>query len=135
VVKTGQSFGDSEMADRVVPWFDAAIGVCLILGLLTRPAAILGAIFLASICLSQWPLTPGAAPIYNQAIEMLALLVLAAVGAGRFLGLDYFLSCAYGACFGARRTPNAAIVTTSPTSTTKSSAAGTPAAQRIGAAK
>jgi uncharacterized membrane protein YphA (DoxX/SURF4 family) len=69
-----------------VPWFDVTIGVCLILGLLTRAAAILGALFLASVCASQ--LAPGALPIYNQAIEMLALLALAAIGAGRFLGLD-----------------------------------------------
>ena len=91
ITKPGRSFGDSETADQVVPWFDAAIGICLILGLFTRPAAVLGAVFLASICASQWPLAPGAAPIYNQITEMLALLVLAAVGAGRFIGLDYFL--------------------------------------------
>jgi uncharacterized membrane protein YphA (DoxX/SURF4 family) len=127
ITKPGRSFGDSEMADRVVPWFDAAIGVCLILGLLTRPAAILAAIFLASICASQWPFAPGAAPIYNQAIEMLSLLVLAGVGAGRFLGLDYFLSGVCSVCFPAARTPNATIVTTSP--------ATTPVAQRTGAAK
>jgi hypothetical protein len=30
-------------------------------------------------------------PIYNQVIEMLALLALAAIGAGRFVGLDYIL--------------------------------------------
>ena len=71
-----------------MPWFDVAIGACLILGLFTRPAAILGAAFLASICVSQWPLSPGAVPIYNQAIEMLALFALAAIGAGRFFGLD-----------------------------------------------
>ena len=74
-----------------VPWFDVTVGACLILGLFTRPAAILGALFLASVCASQWPLSPGAAPIYNQAVEMLALLALAAIGAGRYLGLDYFL--------------------------------------------
>lgn len=92
ISKPGRSFGDSEMADRFVPWFDAAIGVCLILGFLTRPAAVLGALFLASICASQWPLAPGAAPIWNQAIEMLAMLTLAAVGAGRFLGIDALFS-------------------------------------------
>src|SRR5262249_46322510 len=34
--KPGRRFGDSETMDRVIPWFDATIGVCLILGLLTR---------------------------------------------------------------------------------------------------
>jgi len=104
IAKPGRSFGDSEMADRVVPWFDAAIGVCLILGLLTRPAAILGAIFLASICAAQWPLAPGAAPIYNQAVELLALLVLAAVGAGRFLGLDYLFGGLCSICCPPKKT-------------------------------
>jgi uncharacterized membrane protein YphA (DoxX/SURF4 family) len=86
--KPGRSPMDTETMDRVVPWFDTLIGVCLILGFATRPAAILGALFLASICASQWPLSPGAAPIYNQAVEMLALIALAAIGAGSFFGID-----------------------------------------------
>jgi len=89
--KPGRGLVDSESMDWIVPWFDVAVGACLILGLFTRPAAILGAVFLASVCASQWPLAPGAMPIYNQAVEMLALLALAAIGAGRFAGLDYFL--------------------------------------------
>jgi uncharacterized membrane protein YphA (DoxX/SURF4 family) len=86
--KPGRRVLDTETMDRIVPWFDIIIGACLILGLLTRPAAILGALFLISICASQWPLSPGAAPIFNQAVEALALLALAAVGAGRFFGID-----------------------------------------------
>jgi uncharacterized membrane protein YphA (DoxX/SURF4 family) len=91
ISKPGRRTLDTETMDRVVPWFDLTIGICLILGFMTRPAAILGALFLASICASQWPLTPGAAPIAYQAIEMLALLALAAVGAGRFFGIDAFI--------------------------------------------
>jgi uncharacterized membrane protein YphA (DoxX/SURF4 family) len=87
--KPGRRIGDSETMDRVIPWFDVAVGACLILGLFTRVAAIAGAVFLASVCAAQWPTAPGAAPIYNQAVEMLAMLVLAATGAGRFFGLDY----------------------------------------------
>jgi len=86
--KPGRRPLDTETMDRVVPWFDTIIGVCLIFGLLTRPAAILGALFLISICASQWPLSPGAAPIFNQAVEALALLALAAIGAGKFFGID-----------------------------------------------
>jgi len=41
--------------------------------------------------LTQWPGTPGAAPIYYQAIEMVAMLVLAAIGAGQFAGLDFVI--------------------------------------------
>jgi uncharacterized membrane protein YphA (DoxX/SURF4 family) len=93
---------DSEMMDRVVPWFDVAVGVCLILGLLTRPAAVLGALFLLSVCASQWPLEPGAAPIYNQAVEALALFALAAIGAGRFLGIDALFCGMCSVCFGGK---------------------------------
>lgn len=89
ISKPGHAFGDSESMDQIVPWFDATIGACLILGLFTRPAAIFAALFLASVCASQ--LAPGGMPIYNQAVEMLALVALAAIGAGRFVGLDYFL--------------------------------------------
>ena len=88
--KPGRGLVDSESMDRIVPWFDVMVGACLILGLFTRAAAVAGAVFLASVCASQ--LAPGAMPIYNQAVEMLALLALAAIGAGRFAGLDYFFS-------------------------------------------
>ena len=83
---------DSEFVDRAIPYFDIAVGLCLILGLFTRPAAILGGLFLASVCVSQWPGYPGAAPIYPYVIEMLALFALAAIGAGQIAGLD-FLVC------------------------------------------
>jgi uncharacterized membrane protein YphA (DoxX/SURF4 family) len=90
--KVGRRPLDSEFVDSVIPYFDMVVGACLILGLFTRPAAIAGGLFLASVCLSQWPLAPGAAPIYAQAIEMLALFFLAAVGAGQYAGLDFILS-------------------------------------------
>ncbi len=89
--KPGRRPLDSLTMDAIIPYFDLTIGGCLILGLLTPVAALVAAAFLASVCLSQWPLSPGAIPIYYQAVEMLALLVLAATGAGRFLGVDYFL--------------------------------------------
>ena len=66
------------------------VGVLLILGLFTPVASLAGAAFLAGVCITQWPGSAGAMPIYYQSIEMVAMLVLAGVGAGRFLGLDYF---------------------------------------------
>lgn len=95
--RPGSTPTDSESMDKIIPWFHIAIGICLILGLLTRPAAILAGLFLASVCLSQWPLSPGAIPIYYQAIEMLAVFALAAIGAGRFLGIDGLIGSLRGA--------------------------------------
>lgn len=82
---------DTNTIDRVVPYFDALVGALLIFGLFTRLAALAGAGFLFSIILTQWPGAPGAQPVYYQAIEMLGMLVLAAMAAGQYAGLDYVL--------------------------------------------
>lgn len=87
----GRRMLDSRRVDQIIPWFDLAVGALLILGLFTRTTSVLAAIFLGSIVLTQWPGTPGAAPTYYQFNLMLALLVLAATGAGRFAGLDFFV--------------------------------------------
>jgi uncharacterized membrane protein YphA (DoxX/SURF4 family) len=96
--KIGRQPVDSVFLDFVIPYFDMAVGLCLILGLFTRPAAAAGGLFLATVCLSQWPGAEGAVPIYSQSVEMLALFALAAIGAGQFAGLDYFLSAARRLC-------------------------------------
>lgn len=83
------------LIDKFVPWFDTIVGALLILGLFTRPAAIAAAGFLLSVILMQPPWVDGAVPTYYQAVEMFALLGLAAVGAGRYAGLDFFLRCLY----------------------------------------
>ncbi|MCO6456544.1 MAG: DoxX family membrane protein [Pirellulaceae bacterium] len=85
---------DTEWMDGRVPYFDLLIGVCLILGFCTRPAALAGAGFLALVVSTQWPGAEGAAPTYYQVVELLALLVLAGTGAGRFAGLDYIVEAA-----------------------------------------
>ena len=82
---------DTNTIDRIVPYFDALVGVLLILGLFTRLAALAGAGFLFSIILTQWPGSPGAEPVYYQTIEMLGMLFLAAVAAGQYAGLDFIL--------------------------------------------
>ena len=89
--KIGTRFGDSAFVDKMIPWFNIIVGSCLMLGLFTRPAAIAGGLFLLSVCMSQWPGSQGAAPIYYQAVEMLAMFALAGIGAGQFLGIDYLL--------------------------------------------
>lgn len=82
---------DTSSIDKIVPYFDIAIGLCLLLGFLTPLAALAAAGFLGSVFLSQLPPTTGPASNYYQLVESMACLVLAATGAGRFAGIDYFL--------------------------------------------
>jgi uncharacterized membrane protein YphA (DoxX/SURF4 family) len=89
--KPGRATLDSLTMDAIIPFIFIVAGACLIVGLFTRVAALVLAAFLASVCLAQWPGSPGAIPIYYQAVEMLALLVLAAIGAGRYVGIDYLI--------------------------------------------
>lgn len=79
----------------------SAIGVCLMLGFCTRLAALGGAAFMFNVCLSQfpwptvYPYSPEVVGHYmlfgKDAIELLVLLLLAIVPAGRWGGLDWFL--------------------------------------------
>jgi len=69
------------------------VGICLLLGLFTRVAAIVGALFLLSVMASQPPWVPGAYTLvfYYQLVEFAALLFLAAIGAGQWAGLDFII--------------------------------------------
>ena len=78
-----------------------AIGLCLVLGFCTRLACLAGAAFLVNVVLTTYPV-PGVYPaipsvignfmfVSKDMIELIALLVLALVPAGRWGGLDYFL--------------------------------------------
>jgi len=98
--KPGRRPMDSETFDRYVPYFDLTIGVLLVLGLAVRPAALAGVFFLLNVIATQWPGTPGAIPVYYQGVECCALLALAAIGAGRIAGLDFFCGyCCRICCF------------------------------------
>ena len=81
--------------DLVVKFFITGVGVCLILGLFTRLASLGGAAFLVSVLCTQPPWVPGAETsfFYYQLVELLALLLLVATGAGRFAGLDFYIDC------------------------------------------
>jgi uncharacterized membrane protein YphA (DoxX/SURF4 family) len=68
------------------------VGACLIVGLFARLAAVVGALFLLSIVLTQPPWMAEAIPTYNQWVEFVAMLTLAAFPVGRWGGLDYFVS-------------------------------------------
>lgn len=78
-------------------WIDLTVmavvlvsGVLLFLGLLTPFAAIMAACFLLSVMATQPPWHPYADTTYffYQLVEVVALLLLAVVGAGRWAGLD-----------------------------------------------
>ena len=84
-----------------VTWALTAIGFCLLLGFCSRFAALGGAAFLVSVLLTQppWPsIWPHVHPEVGHAmivdknfVEMIACLVIAALPAGRWAGLDYYL--------------------------------------------
>ncbi|MFK8112603.1 MAG: TQO small subunit DoxD [Rubripirellula sp.] len=82
---------DTSVMDQWIPYFDIAVGLCLLLGLFTPLAALAAAGFLFSVFLSQYPPTTGPSSSMYQLIESMACFVLAATGAGRFAGLDFFL--------------------------------------------
>ena len=78
-----------------------AIGLCMMLGLCNRLACLGGVVFLLNVWLVQFPF-PGFYPelpdmighfmgVSKDFIELLAMLALAAMPAGRWGGLDYFL--------------------------------------------
>ncbi|HBT78507.1 MAG TPA: hypothetical protein DEB39_16640 [Planctomycetaceae bacterium] len=78
-----------------------AIGICMILGFCNRLACLGGATFLFNVWLSQFP-WPGVYPpipdmighfliVTKDFVELLGCLILAALPAGRWGGLDFFL--------------------------------------------
>jgi uncharacterized membrane protein YphA (DoxX/SURF4 family) len=86
-----------QWSDHVVPWALTIVGGMLLIGFLTRPACIVGALwmlllYLTMIPLPGWPEPPRTEGHYlfinKNFIEMLALLVLATVRSGRWFGLD-----------------------------------------------
>jgi uncharacterized membrane protein YphA (DoxX/SURF4 family) len=69
---------------KLVAVGETLIGLCLVLGLLTKPASVLGVLLMILIGLcTKIELTPSA-----PACFALLLLVIATTGAGRVLGID-----------------------------------------------
>ncbi len=78
--------------NEIIPWFDTIVGGLLILGLLTRFAALAGILFLLSVALSQPFWVAGSMDTWLQWFEISGLCVIFATCAGRYGGLDYFIS-------------------------------------------
>lgn len=98
--------------DTLIVYSNLAIGVCLLVGLFTRFAALSGGLFLLSIVLAQpdWPTIYPPAPaaagrsiiVNKEFIEMMALFALAATPVGRWGGLDFFVHNLLASLFGKR---------------------------------
>ena len=67
---------------------EISLGVLLIIGLLTRPAAVVAFLFLGSLWISEW----GTAWIWELLVPVLASLGLAIGRAGRRWGVDAWLA-------------------------------------------
>src|SRR5271163_1490734 len=67
---------------------EIGLGILLVIGLLTRPAAFVAFLYLASLWVSEW----GTAWIWELLVPVLASLGLAIGSAGRTWGLDGFLA-------------------------------------------
>ena len=81
-----------------VTWTNLIVGSLLLIGFFVPIASLVGAAFILSVMATQPFLVPDAilTYAYYQAVEIAALLVLAATSAGRIAGLDYFLSSFIG---------------------------------------
>ena len=67
---------------------EISLGILLVIGLLTRPAAFVAFLFLASLWVSEW----GTSWIWELLVPVLASLGLAVGSAGRTWGIDAFLA-------------------------------------------
>jgi thiosulfate dehydrogenase [quinone] large subunit len=85
--------GTADWLQPVAQWAFLIIGVCLVLGLLTRIASILG---IALTLLSYLPTVTFAAFnvaqfISAEVIVVICLLIIIVSGAGKYIGLDNFI--------------------------------------------
>src|SRR5215469_6605653 len=80
--------GHAAMAAPVQAMTEISLGVLLVIGLLTRPAAFVAFLFLGSLWVSEW----GTSWIWELLVPVLASLGLAVGRAGRTWGVDALLS-------------------------------------------
>ena len=78
----------ASMAAPLQALTEISLGVLLVLGLLTRPAALVAFTFLSSLWVSEW----GTGWIWELLVPVMVSLALAVGAAGRTWGVDAFLS-------------------------------------------
>ena len=76
------------MAAPMQAMTEISLGVLLVIGLLTRPVALVACGFLASLWISEW----GTAWIWELLVPVMASLALSIGGAGRTWGVDAWLA-------------------------------------------
>ena len=91
--------GETRFLNWMVKWGLVGVGVCLLAGLLTQPAALGAVAFLAMFYFAAppWPGLPVAAGdghyliVNRNLIELFAALALATLPTGRWAGLDFWI--------------------------------------------
>src|ERR1700756_3401579 len=84
----GLAASHAAMAAPMQALTEISLGILLIIGLLTRPAAFAAFLYLASLWVSEW----GTAWIWELLVPVLASLGLAVGSAGRTWGIDALLA-------------------------------------------
>jgi uncharacterized membrane protein YphA (DoxX/SURF4 family) len=84
----GLAANHASMAAPMQGLTEISLGILLVLGLLTRPAAFVAFLFLGSLWISEW----GTAWIWELLVPMLAALGLSIGRAGRRWGVDALLA-------------------------------------------
>jgi uncharacterized membrane protein YphA (DoxX/SURF4 family) len=87
-VVMGQAASHAAMAAPLQAVTEICLGILLVIGLLTRPAAFVAFLYLGSLWISEW----GTAWIWELLVPVLASLGLAIGSAGRRWGVDAYLS-------------------------------------------
>jgi uncharacterized membrane protein YphA (DoxX/SURF4 family) len=84
----GLAANHAAMAAPMQAMTELSLGILLVIGLLTRPAAFVAFLYLGSLWISEW----GTAWIWELLVPVLASLGLAIGSAGRRWGVDAWLS-------------------------------------------
>jgi len=84
----GVAASHAAMAAPLQAMTEMALGILLVVGLLTRPAAFVAFLYLGSLWISEW----GTAWIWELLVPVLASLALAVGRAGRAWGVDVLLA-------------------------------------------
>ncbi len=84
----GLAASHAAMAAPMQALTEISLGILLLIGLLTRPAAAVAFLYLSSLWVSEW----GTAWIWELLVPVLASLALAIGRAGRTWGIDAYLA-------------------------------------------